>query len=85
MVLSLISNIHFSAGFVFNKPNLSRVCVSELIKKNMLAMTKTSKSLNMSYDQMDEDVRRARDKWRKELKKECDILLEGKTVKLRGF
>ena len=39
----------------------------------------------MSYDQMDEDVRRARDKWRKELKKECEILLEGKTVKASGI
>ena len=48
-------------------------------------MTKTKKSLNMSYDQMDEDVRRARDKWRKELKKECEILLEGKTVKAPGI
>lgn len=36
------------------------------------------KNLDQSYQQMEEEVRRARDKWRKELKKECDILLEGK-------
>ena len=42
------------------------------------------KNLDQSYDQMEEEVRRAREKWRKELKKECDILLEGKKLHVPG-
>ena len=37
--------------------------------------------LGASHSMMEEEVRRAREKWRKELKKECEILLEGKSVK----
>ena len=72
---------HWSKEKIFIRVYPCELCMPNQFKNRNPEIPRVMDKLGASHSAMEEEVRRAREKWRKELKKECEILLEGKSVK----
>ena len=72
---------HWSKDKIFIRVYPCELCMPNQFKNRNPEIPRVMDKLGASHSAMEEEVRRAREKWRKELKKECEILLEGKSVK----